>query len=149
MKGTNIKKLLFIIALILTGSVVARVFLLPHRNDKPAAWLITNMPHLTYVKVVCGPVVLANEENLYWNAKVNPDSTPNAHIVGLFEVSGGPQEDIQVVLAEASEFEKWKNRHEARTLYFGDQIASGKFDVCVPEPGTYILSFRNTSSAVT
>jgi hypothetical protein len=148
LNGINVKKVIFAVALIFICSLGARVFLWPHGNDTPSVWLFSNTPHLTYVKVVTGPVALSALENRYWTVSVDPLGMRNAHVVGNFQASGGPESDIQVVLAEASEFEKWKNGHEAKTLYFGDQIASGKFDVRLPEARTFILSFRNTSSAV-
>jgi hypothetical protein len=148
LKGINIRKLLFTITLILIASVAVRIFLWPHGNDKPSLWLFRNTPHLIYVNVVSGPVFLTAGENRYWTISVDPGSMSKAHVVGIFQASGGPEDDIQVALAEASEFEKWKNGHEAKTLYFGDQITSGKFDVRIPEAGTYILSFRNTSPSV-
>lgn len=148
LKGSYVKKAIFAVALIVIVSVGVRVFLWPHGNDKPSAWLFSNTPHLIYAKVASGPVALSTLENRYWTVTVDPFGMRNAHVVGTFEASGGPESDIQVILAEASEFEKWKSGREARTLYFGDQIASGKFDVRLPEARTYILSFRNTSSTV-
>ncbi|MGE5326420.1 MAG: hypothetical protein ACM3NO_05230, partial [Deltaproteobacteria bacterium] len=148
LKRSYVKKVIFAVALIVIASVGVRVFLWPRGNDKPSVWLFSNTPHLVYAKVMSGPVTLSTLENRYWTVTVNPLEMRSAHVVGTFEASGGPESDIQVVLAEASEFEKWKNGREARTLYFGDQITSGKFDVRLPEARTYILSFRNTSSTI-
>ncbi len=144
----RIKKVFLSLTLFCIGLAGVRVFLWPHGNDKPSSWLFANTPHLIYVKVVKGPVALTPDENRYWTVSIDPVAMPRAHVVGNFLASGGPESDIQVVLAEASEFEKWKSGREARTIYFGDQITSGKFDVRLPAGGTYILSFRNTSPTI-
>lgn len=77
---------------------------------------------------------------------VDPATMLEARVVGRFHASGGTGNDIQVVLAEESEFENWINGHQARLLYATDQTTAGKIDVRITEAGTYCLALSNTFS---
>jgi hypothetical protein len=70
----------------------------------------------------------------------------DARVVGSFRASGGSGNDVQVVLAEESEWENWVNGHEARVLYSTGRITTGKIDVPIAEAGTYYLAFSNAFS---
>ena len=98
--------------------------------------------------VVSGDVLLTPGENRYWTISIDPQTMHQPHVIGAFQISDPPEEDLQVILAQQSEFEKWKNHQPADLLYFGDKMTSGSPDVRLPAPGTYILCFRNTSSNV-
>lgn len=62
------------------------------------------------------------------------------------EVSGGTGNDIQVVLAEESEFQNWINGHQTHALYSTPKVTAGRINVAIREPGTYYLAFTNSFS---
>jgi hypothetical protein len=70
-----------------------------------------------------------------------------ARIVGRFQASGGSN-DIQAVIADADEFENWKNGHAARLIYQTDRTTVGKIDSLL-RPGDYYLGFNNQFSLLT
>ena len=75
-----------------------------------------------------------------------PPAVVNPRVVGSFRASGGSGNDIQPLLAEWSECENWINGHEARALYSRPKTTNGRFDVKIPEPGTYCIAFNNRFS---
>jgi predicted nucleic acid-binding Zn ribbon protein len=87
----------------------------------------------------------------YMQTKFNVDTEKMQYVrvVGSFRASGGSGNDIQVVLADESEFENWINGHQARVLYSTGQITNGKVDVQITESGAYVLAFSNTFSTMT
>ncbi len=80
---------------------------------------------------------------------VDTEKMQDVRVVGSFRVSGGSGNDIQVVLAEESEFENWINGHQARAVYSTGKTTTGRLDVEITQPGTYILAFSNTFSLLT
>jgi len=87
----------------------------------------------------------------YIQSKFNVDTEKmqDVRVVGSFRASGGSGNDIQLVLADESEFENWINGHQARVLYSTDQITNGKVHVQITESGAYVLAFSNTFSTMT
>jgi predicted nucleic acid-binding Zn ribbon protein len=73
----------------------------------------------------------------------------NFHVAGHFTASGGVGNDIQVVLAEESEFQNWINGHQAKVFYSTDKETTGHFDVGPLAPGQYVFAFSNTFSLLT
>lgn len=80
---------------------------------------------------------------------VDAEKMEDVRVVGSFRASGGAGHDIQVVIAEEGEFENWINGHQARAVYSTGKTTTGKIDVGITEPGTYILAFSNTFSLLT
>jgi hypothetical protein len=73
----------------------------------------------------------------------------DVHISGQFKASGGTGNDIQVVIAEESEYTNWINGHPATALYSTGKTTTGTFDVQVMQSGIYYLAFSNKFSAFT
>ena len=78
----------------------------------------------------------------FWTITITPQMT-DAQLVGSFHASGGTGNDIQAVITDPSEFENWKNGHQARVYYGTQPTTNGSFNVRLA-PGTYILAFSNT-----
>ncbi|HXP71768.1 MAG TPA: hypothetical protein VOA88_21005 [Candidatus Dormibacteraeota bacterium] len=73
----------------------------------------------------------------------------NVRITGQFTASGGTGNDIQVVIAEESEYTNWINGHPAQALYSTGKITTGSFDVPITQSGIYYLAFSNKFSVFT
>jgi len=99
-------------------------------------------------KLFSGQIVVRAGQHVYRKFNIDPSRMQDVRVVGSFQASGGSGNDIQVVLAEESEFENWKNRHEAHVLYSTGQITTGKIDVPITQTGTYYLVFSNAFSLV-
>ena len=100
-------------------------------------------------KLVTGQTIVRAGKYFYVKFTVDPEKMQDAHVVGSFHASGGSGNDIQAVIAEESEFENWRNGHQARVLYSTDKVTNGKFDVPIAEAGTYYLGFSNAFSLLT
>lgn len=96
-----------------------------------------------------GEIVVAAAQYRYQTFTVTTTAMVNPRVVGSFHASGGMGNDIQVVLAEKSEFENWANGHKARVLYSTEKETSGHMNVPITQPGTYYLAFSNTFSLLT
>jgi hypothetical protein len=70
----------------------------------------------------------------------------NSRVVGHFHASGGEGNDIQVVIANADNFENWKNGHTARVLYQSPVTTTDMLNVPISASGTYYLAFSNKFS---
>jgi len=70
----------------------------------------------------------------------------SARVVGRFETTGGPGNDIQAVIASSDEFENWQNGHQARVLFQTEKTTVATVDVPINQPGTYYLAFNNKFS---
>jgi hypothetical protein len=145
LRGIHIKPLLLAFTLGIIFSLIAWVVFVPRQGKESYKWLFRNTPRMIFVDVVSGKYGLAAGESRYWTISVDPQSMHRTHLIGSFKVSEGPEDEIQVVLAEQGEFNKWKNGRQANLLYFGDHMTGGSPDISLPAPGTYILAFRNTS----
>ncbi len=93
-------------------------------------------------KLTSGQLVVRAGSYIFVKFNVDPARMQNARVVGSFRASGGSGNDIQVALAEESEFENWKNDHAARLLYSTEKTTTGKIDVPITEAGTYYLIFQ-------
>jgi hypothetical protein len=80
-----------------------------------------------------------------WTLQVNQASV-NPHLVGTFQAAGGMGNDIQVVVAEEPEFQNWINGHPAAVLYGTGRVTTGRLDVPIPKPGSYVIAFSNKFS---
>ncbi len=109
----------------------------------PPVWIPVNE------KLASGQTVVRAGKYIRWKFTVDTDKMQDFRVVGGFHASGGSGNDIQVVLAEESEFENWINGHQARVLYSTGKTTTGKIAVQIFEPGTYILAFSNTFSVLT
>jgi hypothetical protein len=145
LQGINLVPI--IILLIIGGALLAVIAIRVREGHESSGWVFKNTPRLIYQNVVSGPLNLTAGENRYWTIYVDPQTMHMAHVVGRFQMNGGTEDDIQIVLADANEFENWEKGLRAQTLYLGEQITSGTFDVRLTRAGTYTLSLRNTSSA--
>jgi hypothetical protein len=72
-----------------------------------------------------------------------------ATVIGRFQATGGSGNDIQVVVADADNFENWRNGQPARVLYSTDRTTVGTINVRVSQPGNYYLGFNNQFSLIT
>ena len=94
--------------------------------------------------IYVGKIVVAAGQQKFWTVTVSP-SMVDAQLVGSFHASGGTGNDIQVAIMSESEFENWKNSHQAGTYYSTGRTTSGEFNVRVA-PGRYVIAFNNTFS---
>jgi len=97
-------------------------------------------------KLVNENVEVAAGSLRYWTFRVEQAGLVNAHVVGTFKASGGLGNDIQVVLAEETEFQNWLNGHSASVLYGTQKVTAGRIDVPITKPGTYVIGFSNKFS---
>jgi hypothetical protein len=70
----------------------------------------------------------------------------SGRVVGRFQVTGAQGNDIEAVIADADNFENWKNGHAAHVLYESGVTTTGNINVPVAGPGTYYLGFSNKFS---
>jgi predicted nucleic acid-binding Zn ribbon protein len=97
-------------------------------------------------KLTSGQLVVRAGKYIRTKFSVDTEKMHDVRLVGGFRASGGSGNDIQVVLADENEFENWINGHQARVLYSTGKTTTGKIDVAIMEPGTYILAFSNVFS---
>lgn len=100
-------------------------------------------------KLTSGQLVVRAGKYIRTKFTVDTEKMQDVHVVGSFRASGDSDDDIQVVLAEESEFENWINGHEARAIYTSGKTTTGNIDVQITKPGTYLLVFGNTFSLQT
>lgn len=100
-------------------------------------------------KLTSGQTVVRAGKYIRMKFSVDTEKMQDVRVIGSFHASGGSGNDIQVVLAEESEFENWINGHQARALYSTEKITNDKMDVEITQSGTYILAFSNTYSLLT
>jgi len=93
-----------------------------------------------------GQMVVSPGQYRYWTVTITPEMT-DAQLIGHFHTEGGAGNDIQAVVADQSEFENWKNGHQAKVYYSTDRVTNGQFTVHVG-PGTYVIALSNTFSAL-
>lgn len=94
--------------------------------------------------ILSGQTMVAAHQYKYWALTITPDMV-DAQLEGNFHTDGGTGNDIQAVIADASEFENWKNGHPAQVLYSSERTTNGQFSVSLA-PGNYILAFSNAFS---
>jgi hypothetical protein len=70
-----------------------------------------------------------------------------AHVFGRFQATGGDGNDIEAVIADAGNFEKWKNGQPAQVMYQSDKVTMGSIQVML-SPGQYDLAFNNRFSSL-
>jgi len=70
------------------------------------------------------------------------------HVLGRFQAMGGNDNDIEAVIADADDFENWKQGHSVRLRYQSDKITRGRIDVPLRR-GRYYLAFDNRFSPLT
>ncbi len=139
--GSRSTKWLLILAAIVAVIAIVVVAL---QNSMPTS----TSPQPVTEKLTSGQLVVRAGSYIYVKFNVDPARMQNARVIGSFRASGGSGNDIQVVLAEESEFENWKNGHTARLLYSTEKTTTGKIDVPITEAGTYYLIFNNAFSAL-
>jgi len=99
-------------------------------------------------KLISGDSVVKAGQRRLWTISVSPYMiTPQ--LTGSFHASGGAGNDIQVVIAEASEFENWANNHPANLDYSSDRTTNGTFTVQLKPGKKYVLAFDNGFSVLT
>lgn len=98
-------------------------------------------------KLYSGQMVVGPGQTQFWTLNISPQMV-EARLVGSFHAMGGTGNDIQVVVANPSEFENWKNGHQAKVYYSTQRTTNGQFNVQLA-PGTYVLAFSNGFSALT
>jgi hypothetical protein len=69
----------------------------------------------------------------------------SGHVLGL----AGGNKDVDVILFDADGFTNWKNHNTARTLFNPGKATATTISARLPGPGSYVLVFSNTFSAVT
>jgi hypothetical protein len=67
------------------------------------------------------------------------------HVLGL----AGGNKDIEVILFDEDGFTNWKNRNSTRTIFNPGKATATTISAHLPGPGSYVLVFSNTFSAVT
>ncbi len=121
--------------------------------SQPPAAQITQPPPPVLIpiteKLASGQLVVRAGKYISTKFNVDTNKMQDVRVVGSFRASGGSGNDIQIVLAEESEFENWINGHQAQALYSTGKTTTGKIDVQITQPGTYILAFSNTFSTMT
>jgi len=68
------------------------------------------------------------------------------NLSGEFHAFGGRGNDIQMILTTPSEFENWKNGHEAQLFYNSGKTANGTVDVRNLPAGDYVIAMDNRFS---
>ncbi len=98
------------------------------------------------VKLVTGEAIVRPGNYFPVRFKVDAQRMSEARVVGSFEASGGPSNDIEAVLAEESQFENWLSGRQAQLLTSTGRVTKGNLDVPIAQAGTYILAFDNRFS---
>ena len=100
------------------------------------------------------PVYISKTETLFTNQlvvrhgqilskrfKVDVAVMSDFHVTGSFRASGGSGNDVIAVLADADQFENFKNGHAADTLYDSGKTTVEKVDVPITTSGDYVFAF--------
>lgn len=82
----------------------------------------------------------------WWEFTITPEMK-SATVVGKFEAQGGEGNDINVFIAEAKEFAKYKSGRESNVFYDSDNVSTGELNESL-EPGHYFLVFNNQFSTI-
>ncbi len=133
---------------IILGAIVFLVWNFSNKNTPPLgspAGIRSVLPGQAETRnIFSGQLVVSARQYRAWTITIAPQMT-NAQLVGSFHTAGGTGNDIQAVIADPTEFENWKNGHQARVFYGTDRTTNGSFNVRLA-PGTYILAFSNAFS---
>jgi hypothetical protein len=98
-------------------------------------------------KIATGQIVVRPKGYVRYRIQI-ADGMLQAHVSGHFNASGGSGNDIAAVIATEDEFANWINGHAAHAFYSTQgKTTTDTFDVRLA-PGTYVLAFSNTFSAV-
>ena len=105
-------------------------------------------PRPVLVKVLDGNLEIGAGQIMFYTVTVPDDAYQGkGYIHGDFHAFGGQGNDIWVTLSTPSDFENWKNGHEALLLYNSGKTTNGELDVQGLPVGSYILAFDNRFSA--
>lgn len=130
----------FILARIYSSSVASQ-----YSSSSNPIQAVLHPPVVT--TIFSGELVVKAGQYRFWTVSISPQMA-NAQLYGSFHASGGSGNDIQAVIADESEFENWKNEHQARAYYSTGKTTNGQFSVRLP-PGTYVVAFSNAFSILT
>jgi hypothetical protein len=78
-----------------------------------------------------------------------PQGATQVKVRGFFRAFGGAGNDVQVVIASASEFDNWINGHQIQAFYATRKVTTGEINIDNLPPGDYVLGFSNKFSAFT
>ncbi len=128
----------------------------PPASDNPRAAAAipvptVHTPVVRYVpvtqKIATGQIVVRPKGYVRYRLQI-ADGMLQARVSGHFNASGGTGNDIEAVIATEDEFTNWINGHPANVFYSTQgKKTTDTFDVRLA-PGTYILAFSNTFSAM-
>jgi hypothetical protein len=76
-----------------------------------------------------------------------PSGVLSIFVSGMFTASGGGGNNIEVFVADQTNFVNWKNGNSATSYYDSGQVTTGSISANLPVPGTYYLVYSNTFSA--
>ena len=115
------------------------------RQSEPSAPSVIESRHV--VKIGTTQFAVNAGKVLYYRIPIK--DMRNIHITGHFLALGGFGNDIDVVLAEETEFGKWMDKQPAKVYYQSGKTTSGDIDVKLsPLTATYYLCFDNRFSVL-
>jgi hypothetical protein len=110
---------------------------------------LQEVPKQQRIQTIANPALLVKATgNSYLKLDV-PPGAGSVHLRGSFIARGGMDDDIEAYVFSDEEFMNWQNSHSAETLYTSGKVTVGKFNINLPDSGTYYLVFDNTSSLFT
>jgi hypothetical protein len=101
---------------------------------------------VSYKQDLLTPSVFTVEAGSVFSVPFNVNKP--GHVLGRFEATGGSDNDIEAVIADADDFENWKSGHPARLRYQSAKITTGRIDISLKR-GRYYLAFDNRFSPLT
>jgi hypothetical protein len=141
-------KTLAIVLFVIIGAIAALVFIARSSMQKasePYAPSVIATKHTE--KIGTGQFVVAAGKVFYYRIPIN--DVRDIRIVGHFLALGGQGNDIDVVLADETNFGLWMDRQPAKVYYQSGRATSGDIDVKLsPMNATYYLCFDNRFSVI-
>jgi len=138
--------------LIIVPAIVAGLWIvvtvgrsLKNNASEPYAPSVIESKHV--VKIGTSQFVVNAGKVLYYRIPVK--DMRDIHSTGHFLALGGQGNDIDVVLADETEFGKWMDKQSAKVYYQSGKTTSGDIDVKLsPFADTYYLCFDNRFSVL-
>jgi hypothetical protein len=97
--------------------------------------------------IVTGSFIVEPRSFKPFKVTVAPGSV-NPRVEGTFTASGA-NNDIEVVLLEASQFQNWEKRNKFTVAYQSGRVTSDKLAIPLPpQEGTYYVVFSNRFSLI-
>jgi hypothetical protein len=137
-----------LLLLLIIPAIIAIVWIAQNSKSKssePYAPSVIATPHTQVI--ASGSVVVNAGKVLYYRIPVK--DMRDIHITGHFLALGGQGNDIDVVLADETDFGKWMDRQPAKVYYQSGKTTSGDIDLKLsPLTATYYLCFDNRFSVL-